>query len=238
MPPKSVRVFSFFCVLTLFLWSFAQEEIDSSTLQIELSERQEGGILFLGAKARFPCSRSWIWRALVDYPNAPRYLPHTNSCQVQKIFWRSPQEQVFQVAYQLTVQFTEIHYILEIVHFLHQGEISWTLLSGNIKHTQGRWILKEQGQETLASYEVYTDPGRWVPPWLYKKMTEQSIQDIFKGVYRWAKYLEENQEKIPPPTPFIESSSALENARLLQLLCWLFVACFLRKQLAPSPLVF
>ena len=55
--------------------------------------------------------------------------------------------------------------------------------SGNIVESRGSWTLVELGERrTLLLYEVFTDPGGWIPAWLYNQATRKTLPDLIASV--------------------------------------------------------
>jgi hypothetical protein len=66
-------------------------------------------------------------------------------------------------------------------------------LEGSIKEVEGRWELREKGQNTLLRYGVRMDPGlELIPTWVVPWATSIVVPDILKSVAkeaesRWAR---------------------------------------------------
>ena len=63
--------------------------------------------------------------------------------------------------------------------------------SGNIVESRGSWTLVELGERrTLLLYEVFTDPGGWIPAWLYNQATRKALPDLIASVAARARSIE------------------------------------------------
>ena len=63
--------------------------------------------------------------------------------------------------------------------------------SGNIVESRGSWTLVELGERrTLLLYEVFTDPGGWIPAWLYNQATRKTLPDLIASVAARARSIE------------------------------------------------
>ncbi|MEK7483370.1 MAG: SRPBCC family protein [Planctomycetota bacterium] len=169
-------------------WLFAQTSLAES-VEVVLSKRKEGAKTWICAKAQISIEIEWFWRALEDYSHFPKFMPNMQHCRIEKQEKISADEEHYEVYNELVVSFKKIYYTLQLTHQLSSHTIRWSLLSGNIKSTEGFWQLTEEGHTTQVTYEVYTDPGMWVPDFIYEQMTSETIRGVIVGASQWATLL-------------------------------------------------
>lgn len=193
-----------------FFWIFpvCSQTIEKTTQQrlaegeIILDIRKEGQKSIVSAQAKPKVAAKWIWRALEDYEKFPLFFPNMQDCRIEKREKRSEDEEVLHVYNELIVSFKKIFYTLELTHRPKEGMIRWKMLSGNIKHTEGFWKIVPEGENTWITYEVYTDPGMWVPQFIYESMTTDTVRKVILGVTEQARFLERTWTLQFQKTPF------------------------------------
>lgn len=172
------------------------QPLESAFPEVVLSKRKEGSKTWICAKAKIAIEIEWFWRALEDYNHFHEFMPNMRQCRIDKREKLSSDEERFEVYNELIVSLKKIYYTLQLQHHKSSHTIRWSLLSGNIKSTEGFWQLTSDGKTTEVIYEVYTDPGMWVPDFIYEQMTSETVRGVILGASQWANLLKKTWNSI------------------------------------------
>lgn len=130
-----------------------------------------------------------VFQVVTDLEAFPEFMPHVRQSTVE------PQADGSLVNYQyldLPFPIRDRYYKIRVVHRVeetHRGRVwrsSWTYLpgSGNVVENYGAWTLRDYGGRTLALYQVFTDPGGWIPAWAANRASRQTLPDILRALRR------------------------------------------------------
>lgn len=128
-----------------------------------------------------------VWQALTNYGDYQKFMPRIASSRLDM-----RKGNLAQATLTLDVPwpFTGTWYTNRYVENPSVYSIRWNMLKGSIKHNEGAWQLKAQGNNTLAQYTVTADLGvPIIPQWMYGEVTKSTIPSIFTAVEKYASRL-------------------------------------------------
>lgn len=134
------------------------------------------------AAIRIAASPDAIWKVLIDCQQAVTYVPGLRGCRridgAADGSWANIEHVV--------------HYswLLPTVRYVFRAEyqpphrIDFHRISGDLKEEQGTWLLtpSPDGAATLVQYEVYIDPGFWVPQFLVHRSLRKDLPAALNGL--------------------------------------------------------
>lgn len=123
---------------------------------------------------------------ICDISKYPEFMPNiTQTSFVKKTDCCLIYDFVFEVA------FIDIEYTVSVKNektgdFYKSG---WDYVKGDLKETKGSWIIEpfnDNGSVSIIHYNVYLDPGSFMPGWLQNKLTAGSIPDMICAIKKRA----------------------------------------------------
>lgn len=134
-----------------------------------------------------------IWRIVTDCREAAAFVPGLRSCRRVDAAVDGHWEDIEQ----------EVHYswLLPTVRYVFRAEyerphrIDFHRVSGDLRAEEGAWRLSEManGAGTLVEYEMYLDPGFWVPQILVKRTLRTDLPQALDALKRRL------EGTLPPP---------------------------------------
>ena len=123
-----------------------------------------------------------IWAVMIDCREALRFVPGLKLCRrvdgAPDGRWADVEQ--------------EIHYswFLPTVHNVLRADcdrphrIDFHRTSGDLKQEEGTWILTPapDGSATVVEYEMYLDPGFWIPQWLVSRTLRKDLPAALSGL--------------------------------------------------------
>src|SRR5215472_5672808 len=123
-----------------------------------------------------------IWPVLIDCREALRFVPGLKLCRrvdgAPDLRWQDIEQ--------------EIHYswVLPNVHNVLRADcipprrIDFHRISGDLKQEEGTWLLTPtaDGSATVVEYEMYLDPGFWIPQWLVTRTLRKDLPAALSGL--------------------------------------------------------
>jgi polyketide cyclase/dehydrase/lipid transport protein len=123
-----------------------------------------------------------IWGVLIDCREALRFVPGLKLC---RRIDGGPDERWQELE-------QEIHYswFLPTVHNVLRADcvpphrIDFHRVSGDLKQEEGTWLLTPtaDGSATVVEYEMYLDPGFWIPQWLVSRTLRKDVPAALSGL--------------------------------------------------------
>ena len=123
-----------------------------------------------------------IWAVLIDCREALKFVPGLKLCRridgAPDGRWQEIEQ--------------EIHYswVLPSVRNVLRADcvppqrIDFRRISGDLKQEDGSWLLKPtaDGSATVVEYEMYLDPGFWIPQWLVTRTLRRDLPAALSGL--------------------------------------------------------
>jgi uncharacterized protein YndB with AHSA1/START domain len=134
------------------------------------------------AAVRIAASAEEIWRVMTDCAQAPFYVPGLTRCRRVDIAPDGSWEEV-----EHEVRFSKllppIHYVFH-AQYDRPHRMDFHRISGDLKQQSGTWLLTStpDGAATVVEYEVYVDPGFWIPQSLVERMLRKDVPEVLSGL--------------------------------------------------------
>ncbi|HUN26295.1 MAG TPA: SRPBCC family protein [Steroidobacteraceae bacterium] len=102
-----------------------------------------------------------IFGALKDCAHAPAFIPGLKGCQ---LLAAAPDG-----SWQIVKHVVKYSWLMPAVVSIYRaeyhepGRIDFHRVGGDLKSEYGTWSLESSGAATLVEYEVFVDPGFWIP---------------------------------------------------------------------------
>jgi hypothetical protein len=123
-----------------------------------------------------------IWGVMTDCKQAPLFVPGLKRCSriagAADGSWEDF-EQVVQYSWFLPT----VRYVLRATYD-RPHRIQFRRIRGDLKDEEGSWLLTPTpgGSATLVLYEVYVDPGFWVPQVLVNRTLRKDLPTALAGL--------------------------------------------------------
>jgi hypothetical protein len=142
-------------------------------------EHQHG---FIQAAVRIAASPEAIWKVLTDCRQAVAYVPGLRDCRRVDGAPDGSWQDIEHV----------VHYswLLPTVRYVFRAQyqpphrIDFHRVSGDLKEEKGTWLLvpSTDGAATVVQYEVYVEPGFWVPQFLVHRSLRKDLPAALNGL--------------------------------------------------------
>ena len=135
-----------------------------------------------------------IWRVVTDCVQAPLFVPGLKHCRringASDGSWEDFEQEV------------QYSWFLPTLRLVFRAEyepprrVRFRRISGDLKDEEGTWLLTPttDGAATLVQYEVYVDPGFWVPQVLVNRSLRNDLPTALTGL----------RERVTRPVPPIQ----------------------------------
>ena len=134
------------------------------------------------AAVRIPASPEAIWRVMTDCAQAPRYVPGLKRCRrIDAASDGSWEDIEHEVRYSWLLP--PVRYVFR-AQYQRPHRMDFHRTSGDIREETGTWLLTAtpDGAATLVEYEVYLDPGFWIPKFLLTRMLRKDVPAVLSGL--------------------------------------------------------
>ncbi len=132
-----------------------------------------------------------IWAVMTDCRQTPLFVPGLRHCRrlggAADGRWEDIEHEIRYSWFMPTVR-----YVFRAA-YQRPHRIDFHRISGDLKQEEGTWILtpSPDGAATLVEYEMYLDPGFWIPQILVNRSLRKDLPAILNG-------LRERVEQPPP----------------------------------------
>ncbi len=121
--------------------------------------------------------------ALLDYDTMPEWSSAVRSCEVLS---RDAEGRGLKVAWEIDAKVRSVSYTLAY-DYEEPHRIGVRYLRGDVKDLSGEYLLEDTGDgDTLATFGLQIDPGRWLPGPVKKMLSDQvmkrSLEDLRRHV--------------------------------------------------------
>lgn len=134
------------------------------------------------AAVRIAASPEDIWRVMTDCAQAPFYVPGLTQCRRIDIApdgsWEDIEHEV-----KFSKLLPPIRYVFRAQYY-RPHRMDFHRISGDLKEQSGTWLLTAtpDGAATVVEYEVYVDPGFWIPQSLVERMLRKDVPEVLSGL--------------------------------------------------------
>jgi uncharacterized protein YndB with AHSA1/START domain len=134
------------------------------------------------AAVRIPAPPDVIWGVMTDCAQAPHYVPGLKRCRridgAPDGSWEDIEHEV------------RYSWLLPAVRYVFRAQydrphrVDFHRISGDLKEEQGTWLLirTPDGAATVVEYEVYLEPGFWIPQFLVVRMLRRDVPAVLSGL--------------------------------------------------------
>jgi uncharacterized protein YndB with AHSA1/START domain len=137
---------------------------------------------FIRAAVRIRASPEAIWTIMTDCAQAATYVPGLRRCRLIDSApdgsWQDIEHEVRYAWFLPTVR-----YVFR-AEYDRPHRIAFHRISGDLKEEQGTWQLTPtaDGSATIVAYEVYIDPGFWIPQPLVNRSVRKDLPAALAGL--------------------------------------------------------
>ena len=134
------------------------------------------------AAVRIQASPEAIWAVMTDCQQAPAYVPGLKRCRridgAPDGSWQDIEHEV-----RLSWLLPTVRYVLHC-QLDPPRRIDFSRISGDLKEEEGTWLLSPtaDGTATVVGYEVYVDPGFWIPQALVVRSLRKDLPAALTGL--------------------------------------------------------
>ena len=134
------------------------------------------------AAVRIPAAPEEIWRVVTDCHEALSFVPGLRRCRrldgAADGSWQDVEHEM------------RYSWLLPTVRYVFRADydrphrIDFHRISGNLKQEEGTWLFTPtaDGAATVVEYEVYVDPGFWIPQALVAHSLRRDIPAVLTGL--------------------------------------------------------
>jgi len=123
-----------------------------------------------------------IWAVMIDCREALRFVPGLRLCRrvagTPDGRWQDIEQEIHYSWFMPTV-----HNVLR-ADCVPPRRIDFHRVSGDLKQEEGTWLLRPtaDGSATVVEYEMYLDPGFWIPQWLVTRTLRKDLPAALSGL--------------------------------------------------------
>jgi Polyketide cyclase / dehydrase and lipid transport len=131
---------------------------------------------------RIAASSQAIWSVMIDCTQARLYVPGLKECRrIEGDADGRWDEIEHEVRYS---------WLLPAVRYVFRAEydqprrMDFHRIRGDLKEEEGTWLLTQtpDGSATVVEYEVYLDPGFWIPQFLVTRALRKDVPAVLSGL--------------------------------------------------------
>ena len=134
------------------------------------------------AAVRIPAPAESVWNVMTDCVQAPRYVPGLKHC---RRIDGAPDGRWDDIEHEVRYS-----WLLPAVRYVFRAEyerphrMDFHRISGDLKAEEGTWLLTQtpDGAATVVEYEVYLDPGFWIPQFLVARLLRKDVPAVLSGL--------------------------------------------------------
>lgn len=123
-----------------------------------------------------------VWAVMTDCRQLLRFVPGLRRCQRID---GSPDGRWEDIEQEIRYSWflPAVRYVVRADYHRPQ-RIDFHRISGDLKQEEGTWLLTPaaEGGATLVEYEMYLDPGFWIPQWLVARSLRKDVPAALAGL--------------------------------------------------------
>lgn len=134
------------------------------------------------AAVRIKAPAETIWKVITDCRQTVAFVPGLKRCrQLDRASdgrWEDIEQEVRYAWFLPTIR-----YVFRALYD-RPRRIELKLLSGDLKAEEGTWLLTQSpdGSATVVEYEMYVDPGFWIPQAIVSRELRQDLPAALRGL--------------------------------------------------------
>jgi len=134
------------------------------------------------AAVRIKASPEAIWRVMTDCTQTRSFVPGLKGCRrldgAADGSWEDIEHEV-----RYSWLLPTVRYVFR-AHYDRPRRIDFRRTSGDLKEEEGTWLLTQtpDASATVVEYEVYVDPGFWIPQVLVSRSLRKDLPAALTGL--------------------------------------------------------
>jgi hypothetical protein len=123
-----------------------------------------------------------IWAVMTDCARAPSFVPNLKRCERVEAAADGTWE-VLRHEVKYLWLWPRIRYVFR-ADYRRPQRIDFRRVSGDLKEQEGSWVLERlaDGTGTIVGYEVYLDPGTWVPRSIVQRALARDLPALMSAL--------------------------------------------------------
>jgi hypothetical protein len=156
-------------------------------IHAQLTGNQHGGQV--NAAVMIHARPETVWSVMRDCEQAPAYIPGLKRCRRIGAAADGSWE-IIEHEMKYSWLMPAIHSVLRLDY--RPWEIDFRSLSGDLKAEQGMWLVQRSADNsaTIVEYELYVEPGFWVPPGLVRASLRHELPEALQALRSRVEHLE------------------------------------------------
>jgi uncharacterized protein YndB with AHSA1/START domain len=134
------------------------------------------------AAVRIPAPAEAVWSVMTNCSEAPYYVPGLERCRRVDAAPDGRWEDIeHEVRYSRLLP--TVRYVFR-AQYQRPHRMDFHRISGDLKEEAGTWLLTETPDRaaTVVEYDIYLDPGFWIPQFLVRRMLRKDVPEVLSGL--------------------------------------------------------
>lgn len=154
------------------------ERPDDYHLQLKLDPAEQGGEA--SASVRIHAPRDVIWQVLTSCAQAVQIVPGLKSCDVLETAPDQSWQRIHQVM-DYSWYIPRVSYEVK-ANYTKPSGIVFEKVAGDLMRLKGSWVLRSDGDFTVAQYDLDFVPGFWVPRWFVRSALKRDLPKMLHAL--------------------------------------------------------
>jgi hypothetical protein len=158
----------------------AAEAGDQGEFEVRVALDSEGQRGRANAMVRIRARREVVWSLIKSCVESVKLVPGLAACDVLETApdgsWQTIRE-VLDYSWFVPKLTYEIRATYD-----YPGQISIERISGDLRVLEASWNLQDDGDYTIARYQVELAPGFWVPQWLVRGALRHDLPKLLRAL--------------------------------------------------------
>jgi Polyketide cyclase / dehydrase and lipid transport len=158
----------------------AQEAAPPSDIEVSVSldpAEQSGSA---SATVRIHASREAVWSLITSCPESLALVPGLEVCEILET---APDRSWQRIRHVMNYSW----FVPKVTYQIRASydpptRVSIERISGDLRILRGSWVLKSDGDYTLAHYSVDLAPGFWVPHWVVRGALRHDLPKMLRAL--------------------------------------------------------
>lgn len=169
------------CVLALLVVAISVSTAMGAEPSISVTpiRTDKGDVMHVRASIRISAPPVAVWAVLSDCGRAPQLIPHLESCRIVE---RDPRGRWDVREHVINAPFLPKMRTLVRNEFTPAQRLGFSLVSGDMKASDGAWTLKTEGAGTVLSYDAHVAPSFSAPQFLIAKSISTDFPKMLRAI--------------------------------------------------------
>lgn len=171
--------FRFIFLTGLVLTSASPTMSNDLAISVTPIRTEKGDVVHVKASIRIKASPETVWEILSDCARAPQLIPHLQSCRIVE---RDPRGRWDIREHVINPPLLPTMRTLVRNEFITSKRLSFRLLSGDMKVSDGAWTLRPEGPETILNYDAHIAPHFAAPQFLVANSISNDFPRMLRAI--------------------------------------------------------